>query len=76
MILSCSRRGTGRDTITDFRNGRDVIDVSAFGLSGFDDLDLASGADGVAVDLTDHGGGTLLLEGFDIADLDAADFLF
>ena len=68
--------GHGEDTVTDFSNGRDVIDVSAFGLSGFDDLDIASGADSVAVDLTDHGGGTILLEGFDIADLDAADFLF
>ena len=68
--------GHGEDTITDFSNGRDVIDVSAFGLSGFDDLDIASGADGVAVDLTDHGGGAILLQGFDSAGLDAADFLF
>lgn len=68
--------GHGEDTITDFRNGRDMIDISAFGLSGFDDLDIAADADGVAVDLTDHGGGTILLQGFDIADLDAADFLF
>ncbi len=66
----------GKDTITDFRNGKDLIDVKAFGLSGFDDLVLASDADGVAIDLSDHGGGTILLEGFDIANLDATDFLF
>ena len=68
--------GHGMDTITDFRNGQDLIDISAFGLSDLDDLALASVADGVAIDLAAHGGGTILLEGFDIADLDATDFLF
>ena len=68
--------GHGEDTVTDFRNGRDVLDISAFGLSGFDDLDLSSNAEGVAIDLTAYGGGSILLEGFDITGLDAADFLF
>ena len=68
--------GHGMDTITDFRNGQDLIDISAFGLSGLDDLALASVADSVSIDLADHGGGTILLEGFDIANLDATDFLF
>ena len=68
--------GHGMDTITGFRNGQDLIDIGAFGLSDLDDLALASVADGVAVDLAAHGGGTILLEGFDIANLDATDFLF
>ena len=68
--------GHGMDTITDFRNGTDLIDIRAFGLPGFDDLSFASDADGVTIDLTDNGGGTILLEGFDIANLDATDFLF
>ncbi|MYH69141.1 MAG: hypothetical protein F4147_03200 [Gammaproteobacteria bacterium] len=68
--------GHGEDAITDFRNGNDVIDISAFGLAGFDDLAVSSGADGAVIDLTEHGGGTILLEGFDIANLDASDFLF
>ena len=68
--------GHGMDTITDFRNGQDLIDISALGLPGFDDLAFVSDADGVAIDLADHGGGTILLEGFDIANLDATDFLF
>ena len=68
--------GHGTDTITDFRNGQDLVDISAFGLSDLDDLALASVADGVAIDLAAHGGGTILLEGFDIANLDATDFLF
>ena len=68
--------GHGEDTVMNFRNGRDLIDVKAFGLPGFDDLDVSSGTDGVIIDLTGHGGGTILLEGFDIANLDASDFLF
>ena len=68
--------GHGDDVITDFRNGQDVIDVSAFGLAGFDDLDVSARAQGALIDLTDHGGGTILLEEFHIAGLDAPDFLF
>ncbi len=68
--------GHGHDTIFDFADGRDLIDLGLFGLSGFDDLTLSSGADDVTIDLTDHGGGTILLEGFNIANLDATDFLF
>ena len=68
--------GHGEDTVTDFRNGRDLIDIKAFGLPGFDDLAVSSDTGGVIIDLTDHGGGTILLEGFDSANLDAADFLF
>ena len=68
--------GHGEDAITDFRNGQDVIDISAFGLAGFDDLAVSPGAVGAVIDLTQHGGGTILLEEFDIAGLDASDFLF
>lgn len=53
-----------------------TIDVKAFGLPGFDDLAVSSDTGGVIIDLTDHEGGTILLEGFDSANLDAADFLF
>ena len=68
--------GHGEDTITGFRDGRDLIDITAFGLPDFDDLDVSPDPDGVIIDLSEHGGGTILLEGFDIAGLDAADFLF
>ena len=68
--------GHGEDTVTDFRDGRDLIDIKAFGLPGFDDLAVSSDTGGVIIDLTEHGGGTILLEGFDSANLDAADFLF
>ena len=68
--------GHGADTIIDFRNGRDLIDVKAFDLAGFDDLAISSDSEGVIIDLTEQGGGTILLEDFDSANLDAGDFLF
>ena len=68
--------GHGEDTVTDFRNGRDLIDIKAFDVPGFDDLAVSSDTEGVIIDLAEHGGGTILLEDFDIANLDAGDFLF
>ena len=65
--------GHGADTITDFTNSQDRIDLTAFDLSGYDDLTIT---DGVTVDLSAHDGGTILPEGIDMTDLDAADFLF
>ena len=79
----------GDDIIVDFTDGDDLIDLSVFvtggdlldptefdALSGFDELVVSSDPDGVTIDLTAHLGGTIRLEGFDIADLDAGDFLF
>ena len=79
----------GDDIIVDFTDGEDLIDLSVFvtggdlldptgfdALSGFDELVVSSDPDGVTIDLSAHLGGTIRLEGFDIADLDAGDFLF
>ena len=49
--------------------------LSAFNLPGFDDLTISSESNNVTIDLSEHGGGTILLVGFDIANLDATDFL-
>ena len=67
--------GQGNDTIADFTDGDDLIDLTSFGLSGFSDLNLNSGTTGVTIDLSDHGGGSILLPGTSIADLDASNFL-
>ncbi len=67
--------GQGDDIITDFTDGEDLIDLNIFELSSFDELVISSDPDGVTIDLVTHGGGTIRLEGFDIADLDAGDFL-
>ena len=66
----------GDDIITDFTDGEDQIDLGDFRLSGFDALAISSNSNGVTIDLTAYGGGTILLEGFDVDDLDATDFLF
>ena len=69
--------GDGSDTITDFTNGEDVIDLSSLdSISGFDDLSAVQLGSFVAIDLTGHGGGTVALENFDIQDLDETDFAF
>ena len=68
--------GNGADAITDFADSEDRIDLTAFDLTGYDDLTVTSSTDGVTIDLSAHDGGTILLEGFNMAGLDATDFLF
>lgn len=69
--------GHGSDTITDFTDGEDKIDLSALeSISGFEDLSLLQLGSFVTIDLHEHGGRTIALEGFDIEDLDETDFIF
>ena len=69
--------GHGDDTIRHFVDDEDLIDLSSFsGISGFDDLTIISGENGATIDLTGHGGGTIVVGGFDVDDLDASDFVF
>ena len=64
----------GNDTVEDFTDGEDTIDLSAItGLSGFADLTLTQSGDDITIDT---GQGTILLKDVDIDDLDATDFLF
>ncbi len=70
--------GHGDDTIKDFGDGLDKIDLSAFtGISAFADLSVMQEGADVVIDLTDqNGGGTVTIENFDLADLDDGDFIF
>ena len=71
------KAGHGDDRITDFTDGEDAIDLSAFtGINGFGDLTATQQGDDVQIDLTTHGGGTITLDGFSLDDLDASDFIF
>ena len=71
------KAGHGDDRITDFTDGEDAIDLSAFtGIAGFGDLTATQQGDDVQIDLSAHGGGTITLDGFSLDDLDAADFIF
>ena len=69
-------RDHGNDVITDFANGEDRIDLRAFSVANFSDLTVTSDENGVTIDLSAYGGGTILLQGLDIDDLDASDFIF
>ena len=67
----------GDDVVVDFTNGEDLINLWDFPtISGFSDLTITSVDNGVRIDLTAHGGGTIVLQGVDINDLDASDFVF
>ena len=77
--------GSGLDTIFDFQDDFDLIDLTGFaGITGFGDLSPSNvsqiGADTV-IDLGAAAGGAgdqdvLTLAGFDAGDLDQTDFLF
>ena len=67
----------GTDTITDFTDGEDTIDLTAMtDITGFGDLTISADGTDAVIDLTSQGGGTIRLESFDVNDLDADDFNF
>jgi len=71
--------GGGADTITDFGEGNDVIDLSDFADSGYDSLaNVTSHStqtdNGVSIDLGN--GDSVTLEGVDLNSLHTDDFLF
>ena len=69
--------GDGSDTITDFTDGEDVIDLSAISdISGFEDLVITTQGTDAVIDMTDHGGGQIRLSNVDMNDLDETDFIF
>lgn len=64
----------GNDTINDFTDGEDLIDLSAInGITGFGDLTITQDGDDARIDT---GEGTVTLSNFDVANLDAEDFIF
>ena len=68
--------GNGDDIIHDFTDGEDLIDLTGFDLTGFSELTMRSDEAGVVIDLSGHGGGTILLDGASMATMDETDFLF
>ena len=68
--------GDGNDTITDFTNGTDTIDLSAItAITGFSDLTVTQEGDDTKIDLGENVG-EIILEDFTSTDLDATDFDF
>ena len=69
----------GTDVVTDFTAGEDLIDLREIaGITDFSDLALVLVSDdrGVIIDLTGHGGGTMLLKGVGRDALGSENFMF
>lgn len=64
------------DTVVDFRNNQDRIDVSGLGVSSFSEIEDAIVAKNTGTLLNFGGGDRLLLLGIDEARLDEGDFIF
>ena len=69
--------GDGNDSIFDFQDGQDVIDLSTTtSITGFDDLTITQEGSRTVIDLSGHGGGDIQLSQFNLENLDASDFIF
>ena len=67
--------GDGQDVIKDFRDGEDLIDLTAFtGISGFDDISARQSGSNVVIDFNNDN--SITLSNFNLNDLDASDFIF
>ena len=67
----------GDDTITDFSDGEDLIDLSGLeGITGFEQLNIETYGSTAVIELPCCGGELIRLEGIEAGDLDAADFVF
>ena len=64
----------GADTVSDFASGSDKVDLTTFELGSVDEVTMTTGDGGVTIDLTDIGGGSILLADL-ITHPDAGDFL-
>ncbi|MBL4808423.1 MAG: hypothetical protein JKY31_14230 [Rhodobacteraceae bacterium] len=71
FVFTATERG--RDTITDFTDGEDMIQFS--GLNGFADLSISQHGSDLWIEHA-AGNGTIVLENIDMALIDASDFLF
>lgn len=70
-------RGSGDDLVADFQDGFDIIDLRAFHVNAFGaaGLRVTDGAGGILLDLTELGGGTMVLRGMTAGMLDSGDLL-
>lgn len=76
MTFFVFSRRDGNDTIEDFGNGSDAIDLAYFAeISDVNDLTITPSDSNTVIDLSAHGGGTITLQDFNGA-LDDSDFIF
>ena len=69
-------QGNSTDSVTDFTDGEDHIDLSGFSDLSFNDLVISVRDDDTFIDLTGQGGGRIILRRFNPSSLDPSDFLF
>lgn len=74
-------RPAGDDIITDFNNGNDRIDLRAFNLANFSELNsanaLSENAQGTTIDFTAIGAtGSVFIDNIQLSQLNGADFIF
>ncbi|MFD1326675.1 M10 family metallopeptidase [Mycoplana ramosa] len=69
------RKGYGKDTILDFTNGLDQIDLRSYGFKSASSVMSKADQVGADVHITFAATDILLLKNFDIADLNKGDFL-
>ena len=68
--------GSGHDIIGDFRFGFDTIILAGFdNVRSVAELDMEQHGNSVVIDLSRHGGGSITVEDFNIADFSEADFM-
>ena len=66
----------GVDVVADFQQGVDMIDLSFYDIGSFEQVQMReAAAGGVAIDLSDQGGETVLVRNVEIDDLSAEDFV-
>ena len=71
--------GSGHDTIEDFNNGEDLIDLTDFGgISGFQDINASQVGNSVVIKFEGNKSDdwSITLSNFDLNDLDSSDFIF
>ena len=74
--------GAGTDTVVDFEDGRDLLDISALGVANYAAIQgsitegMWQGRTSTKVDLTAHGGGTVALYDVWSSSIGASDFVF
>ena len=67
---------SGVDSVVGFTDEEDLIDLSAYEIAGYRELNTGQAGNHVRIDLSEHGGGIVLLRNFDLEDLGPGDFLF
>ena len=76
-IFGFAPGGGGDDTILDFRNGADKIDLTAFkNIGSIDDLVVQQQQSSLVIDLSSQGGGTITLQDFNETNAMDIHFIF